>query len=149
MNALITELSKPAYAAMVEANDYAGLESVLTVSNISEPAVGTFVTELGILDLLGPTNGETFLAGIEAAAASMPVLNRIVRWLRSERGVDVGNTQVQTVLGQLAGAGVVTSESASIVIAHGTRLVSIADKIGINPIGYGLLKNTIDEMKGS
>ena len=149
MTTLIEELNKPSYAAMVLANDYSGLEAALMTRNISEPATGTFVTELGILDLLGPTNGNVFLAGIEAASASNQVLERVIRWLRSDRGIDVGNSQVQAVLGQLVAAGVVTSESANIVIAHGTRLVSVADRIGINPIGYGLLKNTIDEMKGS
>lgn len=146
MGSLVEELSKEAYASLVSSKDYAGIESLLNTKSISENATGKFLTELGVLDLLGPTNGEAFLSGIEAAASQMPVLNRIVRWLRSERGVDVGNAQVQTVLLQLVAANVVSSESANTIIAFGTHSVSIAEQQGLGTIGYGAIYNALKEM---
>ena len=89
---------------------------------------------------------DRFEATIETAATQMPVLNRIVRWLRSERGVDVGNAQVQAVLLQLVAANVVSSESANAVIAFGTHSVSIAEQQGLGTVGYGAIYNALKEM---
>lgn len=148
MGSLVEELSKESYASLVSSKDYAGIETLLNARNISKPVSGRYLTELGILDLLGPVNGEAFLAGIESNAAQvkMPVLTRVLRWLRMERGVDVGNQQIQSALFQLAAANIVSAASVNAVIAFGTQTVSIAEQQGLGTVGYGAIYNALKEM---
>lgn len=147
MTTLIEELQKPEYASLVEAKDYAGLEAVFNARNISAPKKGTFITELGVLDLLGATDGDAFLTAMENATVAFPVLARIVRWLRSEKGVDIGNPEVQQFLTTLAGANVIDTESASDLIAYGTETITLAEQLNLGVVGMGALVNAIKEME--
>lgn len=99
---------------------------------IAQPAIakpGTYLGELGILSLLGTVAGETFLQGLEYVAGSdspmAPVLARIVRWMRSPQGVDVGHAITQQNLLALAEGGAISAESAAAVIAHGSHRPAI------------------------
>lgn len=143
---LRTELEKPQYAEMVANRDYEALEAILSIKNIPVSNVSIRMNELDILDVLGPSAGDTFLSNIESAAVQIPVLNRVVRWLRSEHGLAIGKPAVQATILQLANNGLVNTSSANIIIARGTKLVSIADQLDIGIIGRAILEKTINEM---
>lgn len=147
MTPLAIELSNPQYADAVASRDYATLEAALNAANIAAVKPDSYITELGVLSLLGPTDGQVFLAGIEAAAAAQPVLDRAIRWLRSERGIDVGNSHVRTMLGQLSVAGVVAPASANAVLAVGSRAISRAEQLDLGIVGIGAIENAIKEIE--
>lgn len=149
MTPLAVELTAPQYADAVAAHDYASLEATLNAANIAAVKADSYITELGILSLLGPTAGQAFLAGIEAAATVQPVLDRAIRWLRSDRGIDVGNAHVRTMIGQLSVAGVVTPASANAVLAVGSRTISRAEQLDLGIVGLGAIQNAIKEIEGN
>jgi len=140
-------LNQPQFADMVTALDYAGLETALSLQNIPVISPGSFLTELGVLNLLGLTNGDTFLTALENASNQSTLLARAVRWLRSNTGVDVGNAQVQIMLAQMATDNIISSDSVNLIIAFGTKQISIADQLEMGPIGRGLLMQTIADMR--
>lgn len=148
MTTLVEELQKPEYASLVAAKDYAGLETLFNQRNISAAKTGTYLTELGVLDLLGAVDGDAFLKAIEDASKSQPVLVRAVRWLRSEKGIDVGSQEVQRVLAALAQGNVVDAESAAAIIAYGTESITLAEQLKIGVVGHGSLVNAIKEIEG-
>jgi len=94
---------------------------------------GTRITELTILDLLGPQDGETFLQRLELAAVSNPVVARVLRIIKQssgqggDAGVDIGNANVQAMLDELARSGAVSRSSVDRLIAAGTREWSRAE----------------------
>lgn len=101
------------------------LAAELSVAQPAVPKPGTYMSELSILSLLGTTAGETFLQGLEYVANGespmAPVLSRIVRWMRSPQGVDVGHAITQANLLGLAADGAISPESATAVIAYGSH----------------------------
>lgn len=137
MSILSDELILPAYSGKTLAE----IEQIINEPTISTPNVGTFITELGILSLLGATEGDLFLTQLENHASQMPVLNRVIRWLRTEKGIDIGNTEVQMVLLFLAQSQIVSSQSATTLIGVGTKLISRAEQLGLSYVGRGDLIN--------
>lgn len=59
------------------------------------PKTGTWVTELGILKILGTQNGAIFCSIIHSIAAMNPAIEIIDRRLRGEVGVDIGDPDTQ------------------------------------------------------
>ena len=135
--ALAAEIAKADYAGKTTVQKFA----VLTTPSVIVPKPGTRLAELGVLDVLGPTEGEAFLQGLEAAAQSNSTLARIVRWLRTDYGVDLGNATIQQQLLGLAQAGAVTQQSAQALIAHGSKQISIAEQNGWHGLGVGHVKS--------
>lgn len=142
--ALAAELAKSDYAGKTTAQKFAAL----TTPSVTVPKPGTRLAELGVLDVLGPTAGEAFLQGLEAAAQSNPTLARIVRWLRTDYGVDLGNATLQQQLLGLAQLGVVTQQSAEALVAHGSKQISIAEQNGWHGLGLGHVKSA-EEFNGA
>ena len=78
------------------------------------------VSERGVLEALGPVDGEAFLAALEAitSAADLPpaaqpyfgAIRRGAAWLRGD-GIDVGSTTARSLLDLLASVGSVSSAS--------------------------------------
>lgn len=88
---------------------------------------GASLTERGILDLLGPVDGDAALSAIETAAgAGNSLLARVVRILRdySGGGLDFGSASTQAQVDAMQSAGLLTAESAAAIKAYGTRLWS-------------------------
>lgn len=118
-------LASPELKTLAEAGIDNQLAALLTEQQPAVPKPGTRIGELGIYNLLGPLDGEALLQGLEAVAQSQqpvaPVIKRILRWLQSPEGVDVGNESLQGQLQALADAGAVSPASAAALIAHGSH----------------------------
>lgn len=134
---LKAEVTKPAYN---------GLSAAQVVAAINAPGAtaavpGSYLAEGGILRVLGPTTGDAFLSGIEAAAAQagplQSLLNRVIRIVRDTAGggIDFGNAATWAVLDQLQTASVVAADSVSALKAYGSAPgPSIAQTLGFPPI---------------
>lgn len=144
IEALAEELKKPTYAGKTTAEKFAAL----TVPSVTVPKPNTRLAELGVLAVLGPVDGEVFLQGLEAAAEAHPTVARIVRWLRTEYGVDVGDATLQQQLLGLAQAGAVARASAQALIAYGSKQISIAEQNGWSGLGKGHVKSA-EEINGA
>lgn len=111
-----------------------GIAAWYAASDATGPKADTFLTELGIYLVLGPTDGETFLASLEAVAASSPVVKRTLSILKNgsgtgypNAGLDFGSAMVQAFLTSLAGQGAVTVAARDALIAYGSRPWSRAE----------------------
>ncbi len=87
-----------------------------------------FITERGVIAALGTQAGETFLQALEDfATATLPGghplqadhagIARVLRWLKTDAGIELGEAQVQTLLGVLGAVGVVDSSHAAVIAA--------------------------------
>lgn len=85
------------------------------------------ITERRILSVLGLVDGEAFLSALETFAtqllpdahplkAAQPGLKRVLSWLKTPDGLDVGDPLAQQMLQALAGAGVVNATHAQLVM---------------------------------
>jgi len=142
LEALKTELAKPEYA---ELSDQAAADAI-NAPSITVAAPGTYLTELGVLDILGTEAGEMFLAALEITQNAMPVLKRAVRRLQGELGIDVGNATVRGQLQALAAAQVITPESVAALLAHGSKQISIAESNGWGVVGDGTVRSARESM---
>jgi len=124
----------PALKAMGGAGDDAGIAASLNAPTATlGPKPGTWVTELGILDILGPEAGEAALQGLEAAAGSNPVIARVVRILKQASGIgnpgsgiDLGSPATRAMLAALRGTAL-SKASADALLAAGGRPYSLAE----------------------
>lgn len=143
IEALKTELAKPEYAELTVQQ----VVDALNVKNITMPKPGTWATELTVLAILGPTNGEAFLAALESVAESSSVVARAIRWIRSTQGIDLGNTFTQAQLSALSDANAVPAEAVATLIAYGSKLISLAEQLGLGEVGVGVVTNARLEME--
>lgn len=85
------------------------------------------ITERRVLSVLGLADGEAFLSALEAFAvqtlpdahplkAAQPGLKRVLSWLKTADGVDVGDPLAQQMLNALAATGVVNASHAQLVM---------------------------------
>jgi len=123
LETLTAELAKPEYQNLRDRD----AAIAMNAARATVPSPGTYVTEIGVLDILGPTDGETFLAALESAQENIPTLARAVRRLRGDTGIDVGNPTLQAQLTALATANVVTQAAAAALIARGSKQVPLFD----------------------
>ncbi len=126
---LKAEIQKPAYSGKSASEIAAKLHAPEL-----DVVVSTRVTELGVLDCLGPTDGETFLAGLESLQTQLnsPVLARAIRWLRQPSGIDVGNPHVRATMDQLAAQ--LGADRIAKLKALAVRKTSIAAELGIEDV---------------
>lgn len=121
------------YAVHLASGNDSATAALLNVGRTPGLRQGTRATELTILDLLGPQDGETFLQRLELAAVGNPVVARVLRILKQssgqggDAGVDVGIANVQAMLQGLASSGAVSQSSVDTLVAAGTRLWSRAE----------------------
>jgi hypothetical protein len=117
------------YASHVASGADFTLAAMLNAPRTNGRKKDAFLTERGILFVLGPSAGDTFLSAIEAASQANSLLARTVRILRdlAGQGIDVGDPATQAQLDALALAGVITAESSAAVKAYGTRQWSRAE----------------------
>lgn len=89
-----------------------------------------FITDRGVISALGTQAGDAFLTAIEsfAVAALAPEhpmkadqagIKRVLAWLKSDDGIELGDPQTQFLLGVFAQLGIVDVGSAAIVKALG------------------------------
>lgn len=116
--------SDPAILALMP--DTAAVASALSVGRTT--LVEKLITERRIIGTLGLVDGHAFLSGLEQFGdallpddhplkAHQPGLGRVLEWLKSDGGLDVGSPLAQQMLTVLAQLGVVSADSAAIVKA--------------------------------
>lgn len=137
--ALRAELLKP---------DLAGLSDVAAAAQLETDTVtvlvpGSFLTEGGILRVLGPVEGDAALSAVEAAAqAGSSLLQRAVRILRdiAGGGLDFGDPPVRAMLDQLQAGGVLSADQVAGLKAHGQSTITRGEAIA----GWGLPASAAD-----
>lgn len=117
-------LNRPDLAESVEARDCGALAAAISVGRIR--AVSHEVGERGILDALGPIQGDNFLTVLEniKTADDLPpplkqcfgAIRRGVAWLKTS-GLDAGALTTRLLLDGLAAAGVLPQADVSKVKA--------------------------------
>lgn len=119
-------------------SDLADLSDVEAANKLNEDVSSTiivpqsFLTESGILRVLGPTDGNAALSSIETAANSgNTLLQRVVRILRdiAGGGLDFGNNDVRAQIDQLQLSGILTESQASKLKAYAERKVSRGEAV--------------------
>ena len=103
-------------AGLVDSRDY---QAIADAINATRPPVLSLYTigERGIIAALGTIEGEACLQAFEAFSATplssghpleahYPGIKRLLGWLKSAEGVDIGNAQAATLLGAMAQVGI-------------------------------------------
>ena len=103
-------------AALVASGDY---QAIADAINATRPPVLSLYTigERGIIAALGTIEGEACLQAFEAFSATplpsghpleahYPGIKRLLGWLKTAEGVDIGNAQAATLLGAMAQVGI-------------------------------------------
>ncbi|WP_025322252.1 hypothetical protein [Deferrisoma camini] len=93
-----------------------------------------YITERRIYTEFGPTRGEEILQGFEAAAAADPVAARVLAWLKSDAGVNIGDAQAEILLNGWVAAGLLTQAEADQLRALAARTVSPAEAAGLGTV---------------
>lgn len=93
-----------------------------------------FITERRIYTEFGPVRGEEILQGFEAAAAADPVAARVLAWLKSDAGVNIGDAQAEVLLAGWVSAGLLTQAEADQLRALAARLASPAEVAGLGTV---------------
>lgn len=111
-------LARSDLAAAVQARDCDALAAAMSVGRTR--LVPRLVGERGILDVLGPVGGDSFLSTLEAITLPelLPeplrpyfgTIRRGVTWLHSE-GLDVGSTTTRNLLDALVATGVLSADA--------------------------------------
>jgi hypothetical protein len=137
-------LNRPDLAEAVAARDCETLAAAMSVGRIR--AVSHEVGERGILDALGPIQGDAFLSALEniKTAADLPpplqpcfgAIRRGVAWLKTS-GLDVGAPTTRLLLDGLAGAGVLPQADVNKVKALAER----PDSVGVREVAEALFND--------
>lgn len=106
--------------ALAKLGDDAGVADLISAT-LPTVTVDTYADELSILSVLGPTDGNTALSAVEAAALSNPLLARVVRILRTDKGLNLGDPATQAMLDQLQAGGVLQAGWVTALKDHATR----------------------------
>lgn len=134
--ALLDEINKARaeLAAAIEARDCEAIAAAISIGRVAP--VPHEIGERGILDVLGPVEGDAFLAALEAIAAGtaddLPVplrpsfgaIRRGVSWLKTG-GLDVGAPTTRLLLDSLVGVGKLPAASVTKVKA----VAEVADPV--------------------
>jgi hypothetical protein len=125
--ALKAELLKP---------DLVSLSSPAAAAKLATDTVtllvpGSFLSERGILKVLGPAAGDAALGALEAAAAAGGVLARAVRILHdsSGPGLDFGDPATRDEVDALTAGGVLTAAAGAALKGVGQRTITRAEAI--------------------
>lgn len=105
-----------ALALVQVGDDVAAAERMSAI--LPKVMVDTYANELSILSILGPDDGNSALSAVESAAVSNPLLARIVRILRTDRGLNIGDPVTQAMLDQLQTAGVLQAAWVTALKSH-------------------------------
>lgn len=103
------------------------------------------ITDRGVISALGTQAGDAFLSAIEAfALADLPAVHplkadqagikRVLAWLKSDGGIELGDPQTQFLLGVFAQLGIVDANSAAVIRALGQE----ADPVSASEVSRAL-----------
>lgn len=138
LRALQTEiLANPACVAFVHTNDMPSVDAAADDAQIAAiVSAGRtrlrshYITDRGVISALGTQAGNAFLDAIEGfAVAVLPAehplkadqagIKRVLAWLKSDGGIELGDAQTQMLLGVFAQLGVVNAGHAATIMALG------------------------------
>jgi len=118
-------------AALVASLDYQAIADAL---NAARPPVLSLCTigERGIIAALGTIEGEACLQAFEVFSATplpsghpleahYPGIKRLLGWLKTAEGVDIGNVQAATLLSAMAQVGILQQAWADGLLALATK----------------------------
>ncbi len=122
--------SDPAFAQSLASRSDTDIASAISTGRTK--LVATPVTELDVLSVLGMDDGEAFLVALETFSAAnlpgnhplktkQPGMKRALSWLKSVRGLDLGNPLVQQLLTVMGAAGVVNAKHAATLAASAVK----------------------------
>lgn len=124
-------------SAAIEARDCEAIAAAISIGRVAP--VPHEIGEQGILDVLGPVEGDVFLAALEAIAAGtaddLPVplrpsfgaIRRGVSWLKTG-GLDVGSLTTRLLLDSLVGVGKLPAASVAKVKAVAERPAPVSPR---------------------
>ena len=115
-------------ADMAGLSDEAAAEK-LNTDTTTQPLAGRYLLQAGILSVLGLKAGVVAMEGLKAAAAGNTALAYVVETLQGKgarEGIDFGDPQVQGMLDQLQGQGVLTAPTVAALKAYGSETVTRA-----------------------
>ena len=140
---LSTELSKPEYASLSdqEAADVLNAKAVSAQRSVPIRELKQYAIFQGIWPKLK--------AGRNSQDASVAaVCTSIIDWIEDARvqSVDVAIAEVQTMIGALVAADIMTQQQADEIIAMGVIQMPWAQSIGYQEIGIGLVRNARKEL---
>lgn len=126
--------ASPELQALAAAGDTQGIADALSVGRTR--LASRYITERGVIATLGTQHGEAFLQALEAfGTATLPDghplkadqagIKRVLGWLKSGEGIELGDAQAQTLLGALGSVGVVNASHAATIAA----LARVADPV--------------------
>ena len=118
-------------AGLVDSRDY---QAIADAINATRPPVLSLYTigERGIIAALGTIEGEACLQAFEAFSATplpsghpleahYPGIKRLLGWLKTAEGVDIGNVQAATLLGAMAQVGILQQAWVDGLLALATK----------------------------
>jgi len=140
---LSTELSRPVYANLSdqEAADLLNAKVISVQQSVPIHNLKQYAIFQGIWPKLK--------AGRNSQTASVAaVCTSIIDWIEDARvqSVDVAIAEVQTMIGALVAAEIMTQQQADEIIAMGIIQMPWAQSIGYQEIGIGLVRNARKEL---
>jgi hypothetical protein len=116
------------FAALVAWDTFDANAAAAALSAGRTKIVSHMITERGVIAALGVVDGEAFLEGLEAFSAATlpdghplkaahPGIKRMLGWLKTDGGLDVGDIQAHTLLDTLAAVGVVQADDVASIKA--------------------------------
>jgi hypothetical protein len=131
-----------AYAPYVVTNDMPkqnAYEKDQALADMLNAPAGTRLVDrhidaVGLMAELGTATGAAILGKLEAAQASVPALKWAMIALQSDRGIDVGHPETQTMLDELAQANMLTQAEADGVKSLAIATSSLAYELLGKPV---------------
>ena len=120
-------LADPLFDALVSDRRDTEITAALNADSTEYTLRPHTITERGVMAALGLDDGEDFLAGLEAfSEATLPEahplygrkqrgIKRMVSWLKSPVGLDIGDAESQQLLGALGQLKVVNADHAAVI----------------------------------
>lgn len=97
----------------------------------------TFVNAKTVMATLGATAGATFLDALASAAASNRAISWAMDFIKSDSGIDVGNTETRNMLDSLVAANVLNSADVATVKSLAEKTVSRGEELGLGLVKPG------------
>lgn len=144
-------LADPLFDALVSDRRDTEITAALNADSTSYTLRSHQITERGVMAAIGVENGEALLAALEAFAASTlppehPLaskhagIKRMLGWLKTDAGLDIGGAEAQQLLGVLGQLGVINATHAGVIAALARNAVRPFNQ---DQVGYVLNRRVV------
>ena len=121
-------LADPEFDALVGERNDTAITAALNSGASAYTLHSHMITERGVMAALGVENGEAFLTALETyaagpanaqalLAAKHKGIARMLGWLKTDAGLDIGSVEAQQLLGVLGQLGVINAAHAAVIAA--------------------------------